>query len=350
MEHIRNTTVLFFILLIAAAVLFFAVVKPFFFAIFWAAVIASIFMPLHDWLENRLHRPGLSASLMLVVIVLIIFLPAVILGSLLITESMQIYEALNTEGSPAQRSLNNLMAAVTDEKILKALPFDKGYVIDKISELSRSIAGYILSSLTALTQNLFVFFVNFAVTLYTLFFFFRDGKVFLRRILSLIRLGEGKEDVLYHRFVDTARSTVKATLIIGGLQGTMEGIVFFLTGVEGALIWGFVMVIAAIIPLLGCTIVWAPAGIAMLVQGYIWEGIVIIAFGALVVGSIDNLLRPILVSKDVNMHPLLIFLSSLGGISLFGVSGFVIGPIVVSLLIVLIEMYEEHTRKRITGI
>jgi predicted PurR-regulated permease PerM len=187
------------------------------------------------------------------------------------------------------------------------------------------------------------------VALDTLFFFFRDGTIFLRRIRCIIHLGEGREDVLYHRFVATARSTVKASLIIGGIQGTLEGLVFFLTGVEGAVIWGFVMVIAAIIPLVGCTIIWAPAGIAMLVQGYIWEGIVILVFGALVVGTIDNLLRPILVSKDVDMHPLLIFLTSLGGISVFGVSGFVRGPVIASLLIVLLEMYEQHTTHSSAG-
>jgi predicted PurR-regulated permease PerM len=181
--------------------------------------------------------------------------------------------------------------------------------------------------------------------LYTLFFFVRDGDQFFRMAMKVIPLGMGREKFLYERFIVTARSTLKVTLIIGGIQGALGAIVFFATDVEGALIWGLLMILMAIVPVVGCSIIWAPAGIVMILMGHIWQGILILAVGIFVISTVDNLLRPILLGKDVEMHPLLIFLSTLGGIIIFGFSGFVIGPVVTSLLIALWEMYEEFYRK-----
>jgi predicted PurR-regulated permease PerM len=162
--------------------------------------------------------------------------------------------------------------------------------------------------------------------------------------VRILPLGMERDKLLFERFVVTARSTLKVTLIIGGIQGMLGGVVFLITGVEGAMIWGLLMIVMAIIPVVGCTIIWGPVGIAMLLIGHIWEGILILAFGTLVISTVDNLLRPILIGKDVEMHPLLIFLSTLGGIALFGFTGFVIGPIITSLLLSIWQMYEEINR------
>ena len=143
----------------------------------------------------------------------------------------------------------------------------------------------------------------------------------------------------------TARSTLKVTLLIGGIQGILGGIVFFITNIEGALIWGLLMIVMAIVPVVGCSVIWGPAGVLMLLTGHIWEGVLILVFGVAVISMIDNLLRPVLIGKDVEMHPLLIFLSTLGGIVLFGFSGFVIGPIITSLLLAIWEMYDEFYRE-----
>lgn len=161
-------------------------------------------------------------------------------------------------------------------------------------------------------------------------------------------LGKGREKILYQRFAAAAKTTLKTTLIIGGIQGSLGGLIFFLTGVEGALIWGVVMIFAAIIPLVGCAIIWAPTGIFMLVSGHTWEGLVILAFGLLIITTIDNILRPLLIGRDVQIHPLLIFLSTLGGILAFGFSGFVIGPIIVSLLMTIWDMYDQYYRKELS--
>jgi predicted PurR-regulated permease PerM len=177
--------------------------------------------------------------------------------------------------------------------------------------------------------------------LYTLFFFIRDGDKFLGMAMRVLSLGQEREKVLYERFVATARATLKVTMIIGGLQGSLGGLMFWVTGIEGALVWGVVMILFSIVPVVGCSIIWIPAGVIMLLMGHFWKGILILAFGVFVISMVDNLLRPILLGRDVQMHPLLIFLSTLGGLSLFGFSGFVIGPIITSLLLAMWAMYDQ---------
>ena len=164
-------------------------------------------------------------------------------------------------------------------------------------------------------------------------------------LIWILPLGKGREKCLYDRFFATARSTLKVTLIIGGIQGATGGGSFLNHGHRGARwIWGLLMIIMAVVPVVGCSIIWVPAGIIMLLAGHIWEGR-ILATGVLVISTIDNLLRPVLIGKDVEMHPLMIFLSTLGGIVVFGFFGFVIGPIITSMLLAILEMYDEFFRK-----
>jgi predicted PurR-regulated permease PerM len=196
--------------------------------------------------------------------------------------------------------------------------------------------------LTDLTQNTLLVIINFVVMLYCLFFFIRDGDKLLRSSLYILELKDEIGNRLYQRFTSTARATLKGTLIIGLIQGTMGGILFWAVGINSAIVWGVIMILAAMIPGIGCAIIWAPAALIMLATGHVWECIILITVGSLVISSIDNVLRPLLVGKDTQMHPLLIFLSTIGGIAVFGISGFVIGPIITALLSTLWEIYEKH--------
>jgi len=345
MRTAKNSDVPFFIVLGLAALLFLYLLKPFFFPIFWAAVIAGIFRPLYTRINGRLNRPSLSTAVLLCIIALLLFLPALILGTLVFKESIQFYEIIKPEAKNIERNFRHIIDAVADTALAALLQADRAFLIEKTAGIVRVITNYILVHLKELTQNTLEMIVKLAIMLYALFFFVRDGDKFLRRAVRLSNLGMGRESFLYERFIMTARATLKVTLIIGGIQGALGWLVFVATGVEGALIWGLLMVLAAIIPLVGCSIIWAPAGILMLLAGRIWEGILILAVGAFVISLVDNLLRPILIGRDVEMHPLLIFLSTLGGIILFGFSGFVIGPIVMALFLSLLLMYEEFYRK-----
>ena len=338
----------FFILLGAVTLLFLYLLKPFFFPIFWAGIIAGIFRPLYLRIDRRLKRPNLTTAVVLVLIALILLLPSGVVGTLVFNETAQLYERVDkgeTGREPFEKKFEQIINAITDHPYAHLLEINKPLLIAKAGEVARGVTNFILSHLTALTQNTLGLLVQFSIMLYTLFFFLRDGENFVRMAIRVCPLGAGREYFLLERFIVTARSTLKVTLLIGGLQGLLGGIVFFITGVEGAAIWGLLMIVLAILPVVGCSIIWIPVGLVMLALGRLWEGILILSFGVLVISSVDNLLRPVLIGKDVAMHPLLIFLSTLGGIILFGFSGFVIGPIITSMLLAVWEMYDQFYRR-----
>jgi predicted PurR-regulated permease PerM len=345
MTHVKNSNVPFYVILVLVTLLFLYLLMPFFFPIFWAAVIAGVFHPVYRRINRRLNRPNLSTVIVFFVIALIILLPASVVGTLVFNESIQLYSDLSSDTKHLNKHFDDIISSITNHPYARLFHVNKALLFAKTAEITRSITNYIFVHLTALTQNTLGLLVKFAIMLYTLFFFIRDGDKFSGMVTRILPLGRGREKLLTDRFFATARSTLKVTLIIGGIQGVLGGIVFLIAGIEGALIWGLLMIIMAVVPVVGCSVIWAPAGIIMLLTGHIWEGVMILAFGLLVISMIDNLLRPVLLGKDVEMHPLLIFLSTLGGIVLFGLSGFVIGPIITSMLLAIWEMYDEFFRK-----
>jgi predicted PurR-regulated permease PerM len=340
MDTKKFQNIIFFSFLTLVTLLFLYLLKPFFTPIFWAAVTASIFKPLYQRIRLKLKRPNLCASLMLLLIILIIILPAAVIGSLLVSESIQIYNSIGTDTSAIEKKVQHVIGLFADNPYMKRFPVDQSFIIEKFSEGVKSIANYLFVHLTDLTQNTIVFLVQFGVMIYTLFFFFRDTDRILGSIVRMSPLGEDRTKILYEQFTTTARATLKATIILGGLQGISGGLVFFLTGIEGAMVWGLLMMVLAILPGIGCSIIWAPAGLIMLLNNHFWEGVAILSFGVLVISLADNLLRPVLIGSDVEMHPLLIFLSTLGGLVVFGLSGFVIGPIITALFLAIWKMYE----------
>ena len=343
MDPKKVQSILFICLLGLVTLAFLYLLKPFFIPLFWAAVIAGIFKPLYDRLLVKLKRPNLSASLMLCLFAVIILLPAGIIASLLVSESLQIYNAISADTGLIEQKVRDTLSALTSHPYIRQFQVDEQFFIDRFRDAIKNIANYIIVHLSGITQNTVVFFIQFGVMIYALYFFFRDGDRILKRALRMCFLESGKGKILYEQFVATARATLKATILLGGLQGFFGGVIFYITGIEGATIWGLLMVVMAILPGIGCAIIWAPAGVIMLISGHIWEGVAILTFGALVISLADNLLRPILIGNDVEIHPLLIFLSTLGGIVVFGVSGFVIGPIIASLFLAIWDMYDKSS-------
>jgi predicted PurR-regulated permease PerM len=349
MNATKVRSIMFFALMGIAGLMLLFILKPFFYALFWASVIASVFRPLFCKINRKLNRPDVSSSIVIVVILLIIFLPAAIISSLVIAESIDIYNSIDSSSPTLESSLKNTFNQFTHNPYIQKLNIKEKVWIDKMAEATKAVANYLLGSLKGLTENALTFFVQFGVMLYALYFFVRDGNRFLQAIMRFFPLGNGREHILYEKFKVTAWATLKVTMIIGGIQGVLGGLIFFLTGIKGALTWAIIMVMTSIIPSVGCAIVWLPAAVIMIILGHIWEGIIILAFGTFVISMVDHFLRPVLLGKDVELHPLTIFLSTLGGIMLFGISGFVIGPIVASLFLSILEMYEQYYQSDITG-
>jgi len=339
MQKVRKN--IFFALLMIGTVAFLVLLKPFAYPIFWAAVIAGIFGSMHKGLARKLRYPNLSASVMLLVVFFAILVPLGLVASLLLAQAIDMYSALK-DTEDMQRKAQGIIDLLKGNPYLQKLDLDEKALTAKFYETTGVISKYIVGYLTDLTQNTLMVVINFIVMFYCLFFFIRDGDRLLRGSLYILELKDEIGNRIYERFTSTARATLKGTLIIGLIQGTMGGFLFWGVGIENAIVWGVIMILAAMIPGIGCAIIWMPAALIMFATSHIMEGVTITAVGSLLIGSVDNLLRPVLVGKDTQMHPLLIFLSTLGGIAVFGISGFVIGPIITALLSTLWEIYEKH--------
>jgi len=347
MDFTKIRNYLFLGLLLLVTVAFLYLIKPFAYPMFWAAVLATIFYPLYHRLNLLIKQPSLSTLITLAVVAVIIIVPLLILGTILLTESVDIYTSLNTSGGEWHESLKQFTYFLHHNAFMVRAHVDDGFITEKINEASRYVVDFLFNAAKNLTQNSLAFLLQLLVVFYTLFFFLRDGKKLLRKLMYLCPLGDRYEIMLYKKFTTTASATIRGTLAIGAIQGTLGGLLFTITGIHGALIWGIVMAILSVIPATGSFLVWLPAGIIMLALGHVWQGITILSVGVLVISVTDNLLRPVLVGKGLQIHPVLILFSTLGGLVLFGISGFVIGPIIAALFLSFWEMYEEYYHKEL---
>lgn len=336
----------FITLLVIITVFFLYILKPFFYAIFWAALIAGIFTPLHRLLNKKIKNPNLCAGAALVIILLCLIIPIGLLIHLLVLEAFDIYRSIDSKGDAWISTLSEMLNALRQNPLFAGFNIDQAFILEKSQGLIKAVTGYIVSHISDFTQNIIVIIVKFAVMLYTLFYFLRDGEKLLESIGGHIPVNKRYLDTFSHQFLSTAKASLKFTFVIGGIQGFLGGMIFYITGIERALIWGVIMLGLSILPAVGCSFVWVPAGIIMLFLGNIWQGITILIFGAVVISSVDNLLRPVLLGRDTKMHALLIFLSTLGGIAVLGISGFVMGPIIAALFLASWKLFLEFHQEK----
>ena len=193
-------------------------------------------------------------------------------------------------------------------------------------------------------QNAFEFVISFGIMLYLLFFLLRDGTILAARIKRAIPLSVEHKRQLFNKFTTVVRATVKGNITVATMQGALGGIMFAFLGIKGALLWGSLMAFLSLLPA-GSSLIWGPVAIYFLLTGVIWKGITIIIFGILVIGLIDNILRPLLVGKDIRVPDYVVFISTLGGIALFGPNGFVIGPVLAAFFIVVWDLFSTQTMK-----
>ena len=345
--QIKFEKIVFFILLACITVFLAYILKPFFFAIFWAALIASIFAPLYKLFNKKFNNPNLCAGMTLIAVLLCLILPSGLLINLLIVESIDIYQSLNSGNSNWQKTLSDILESLSHIPIFASLNLDHAFLINKLQEVLKALTGYVFNHISGFTQNTILIFVNFAVMIYSLFYFLRDGERLVTIITDKIPVDNKHLNHFIDQFFNTAKSSLKFTFIIGGIQGFLGGFIFYITGIERALVWGVLMFGLSIVPAIGSSLIWLPAGIIMLFIGHIWQGITILIFGSLIISSVDNLLRPILLGRDTQMHSLLIFLSTLGGLAALGFSGFILGPVIASLFLAIWKLFPDIYQKEV---
>ena len=353
MMKLPQWNVYFFLaLLLGVGYVVFLLFEPFLTSMLVAAVLAILFGGMYRWLERRLGgRSILAASLTLFLIALLIVIPLAIISLVAITEISRLLMTFDVN-SLSWRSLGGLAQSIDGTNWWGHLSggrrVEDVFGLQTILGSFQNVSGWAIAFLGAMYQNVagFVFFLF--VMFFTLFYFLIDGERAIRFLMRISPLRDEHERILIHDFVSMSRATIKGTIIIAFIQGVLGSIAFAIAGIASPTIWGLAMAFFSLIPFLGSGIVWLPAAIIMLVTGNIWQGAFLLIFGFGIVSSIDNFLRPRFVGKDTQIHPLLVLFATLGGISLFGIIGFLVGPIIVALFVSLVHIYDIEFKSELS--
>jgi predicted PurR-regulated permease PerM len=339
-DLISKTTLLFLVVTISA--LFLTMIKQFLMAIFMAGLFSAMVSPLHHRLTAKLHgRETLASILTVLGIVFLILTPLAVLITLVITQAISVGQSVTPWVQGFIKEPSTVSALL--EKVPyyeEILPY-RDIIIQKAGEMVGTVSTFLIDSLSSFTKVTIDAIFSSIIMLYVMFYFLSMGDVLLKKILYFMPLDDSNEQLLLKRFTSVARATIKGTLIIGIMQGAICGIAFAIAGIHGPVFWGSVMAVMSIIPAFGTAIIWLPAIIILALTGNFTGVAVLAVLCGAVAGNLDNIMRPRLVGKDTEMHDLFVLFGTLGGISMFGLLGIILGPIVAALFITIWEIYGE---------
>jgi predicted PurR-regulated permease PerM len=325
---------------ITALVLYvcFRLAWPFVPALTWALTLAVIARPIYDRLARRLNnRPNLSAALVVTLVALLVAMPGVLMGRYLVNQAGQGLQALKaqTEAEKWRSTIENNPQLGQVVRRLEPILDVRGGAERLANSLGPHLTSLVGGSLWVLAQ--------LVITFFTLFFFLRDRREMMKKVRSLLPLSQSESNRLFSRIGETIYATVYGSFTVALLQGVLGGLMFWWLGLPAPLLWGAAMALLSLIPALGAPVVWLPAAVFLALSGSWVKAIILTAWGIIVIGSVDNLLYPVLVGDRVRMHSLVIFFAVLGGLWLFGAAGLVLGPVAVAATDVLLEVWHERT-------
>nr|WP_238858401.1 AI-2E family transporter [Faunimonas pinastri] len=326
----------FFLLLAVITVAFGWLLLPYYSAVLWAVILAIIFQPMHRALENRLpRRANVAALLSVLVCILLAIIPVAVLMTSLVQEGVTVVQKVHDRNIDFGEYFTRFQAAIPEsiKGWMNDAGVDLGIVREKLSSAAMQASQLVAGRALSIGQNTLQFVVSFGIMLYLLFFLFRDGRRISRAIRASMPLSHEYTNQLLGKFAAVVRATVKGNVIIAVVQGVIGGVTFWLIGIEGALLWGVLMAFLSLLPAIGAAVVWAPVALYLLVTGSYIKGIILIFVGVAVIGLVDNLLRPPLVGKETKLPDYVVLISTVGGMSLLGINGFVIGPLIAALFI-----------------
>ncbi|MEB0048558.1 MULTISPECIES: AI-2E family transporter [unclassified Pseudomonas] len=323
------------VLLVAVTLAFIWILLPFYGAVFWAVILGIVFAPMQRRLQLKFGwKRNLTSLCTLGICVVIAILPVIILSVLLVQEGTTLYKSvesgeLDIAGSVTQfkHGLPPYFQHLLDRFGVGELKGLQEKIVKGVMQGSQFFATQAVS----VGQVTFDFVVSFFIMLYLLFFFLRDGADLARKIRTAVPLQEHQKRRLQLKFNRVVRATVKGNLLVAITQGALGGLIFWFLDIPSALLWAVLMAFLSLLPAVGAGIVWAPVAVYFLLTGSVWQGVALGLFGVFVIGLVDNVLRPILVGKDTRMPDYLILISTLGGMAIFGLNGFVIGPLIAAL-------------------
>jgi predicted PurR-regulated permease PerM len=313
------------------------VLLPFYGAILWALIIAMLALPIYRWLLLRLqpHRNVAAALVMLLVLVAGV-LPFALITASLARQASVVYLRIDSgEWNPAQylRELFNALPTWVTALLARAGVADFDTVQRQLTQALAQGSQFIATQAFGIGLDTFGFVASLGVTLYLAFFLVRDGDALAQIAQTALPVPAPFKQELVDKFMAVVRATVKGSLLIAGIQGMLGGLAFWFLGVKGALLWAVVMGFLSLLPMVGAGLVWVPVALYFFLTGGIWQSLALVAYGVFVIGLADNLLRPVLVGKDAGLPDYVVMITTLGGMAVFGINGFVIGPTIAAMFI-----------------
>lgn len=333
----------FLLLLVGLTIAFAWVVGPFYGAVFWGAVLALLFEPLYRYLLARMRqRKTLAALATLLLILVMVILPLALVAGSLAQELTGLFQRVKSGEVNFGRYFEQIVGALP--------PWASGLMervgLSDLAALQQKLTAALTTRGQALAgraidfgQEALDLAIGFCLAMYLLFFLLRDGRELSHRIVAAIPLQPDHKRLLLGTFTTVIRATVKGNVLVAAAQGALGGLAFWALGVQGALLWAVVMAFLSLLPAIGAALIWAPVAVYLLAIGHVWQGIALIAFGVFVIGLIDNILRPILVGKDTRLPDYVVLIATLGGLAVFGLNGFVIGPVIAAMFIAVWEIF-----------
>lgn len=318
---------------------------PFYGAVLWAVILALLFNPLHRNLERRLGaRRNLAAMLTLLACICIVVIPGSLILASLAQETTSLYNRISTRELDLALILENFHSALPSFIVNGLAVFNLGSfeeIQTRLTSFLGEAAQAIATRIVSIGQGTAQLFISLGIMLYLLFFLFRDGPRLAATIRKASPIGDHHTNHILVKFSEVVKATVKGNVIIAIIQGAIGGITFWTLGIEAALLWGVLMAVLSLLPAIGAFIVWGPVAAYLLISGQYLKGAILLAVGVLIISMIDNLLRPPLVGKGTRLPDYVVLISTLGGIAIIGINGFVIGPLIAALFFAVWSLFTD---------
>jgi predicted PurR-regulated permease PerM len=324
-------------LLAATAVAFYfcyLIARPFLSALAWALALAIIAHPLHNWIIRRLRHPNLAAALAVIIVAFAVVTPTIFAAHQIVREAADSVQTIQTEQEQWRKIIER------NPRLAPVLRWAEHQI--NLQEAARLVGEALAARASSLVTGSVWMVAELLITFFFLFYFFRDRRAVIKSLRSLVPLSDAETDEVFGRVSDTIYATVYGTIAVALVQGFLGGLIFWWLGLPAPLLWGTVMALLAIVPVLGAFVVWLPAAVFLALEGSWGRALILVAWGGIVISLIDNWLYPILVGKRLRIHTVPVFIAIVGGLILFGAAGLILGPVLLAVAVALVEVWQRR--------
>ncbi|MGD8275606.1 MAG: AI-2E family transporter [Thiohalocapsa sp.] len=334
----------FLITLAFVTAVFGLLLVPFWAPLLWACIIAVLFHPVQLRLEKRWgKRPNAIALTTLLACVVLVVIPVLVLFASFVQQGLAIYQQIEAGELQPGKYVDQVRSAFPAlQSLLERFDIDTDTLRENAGKAAVAAGQFLARNALAFGQGAFGFVLELALMLYVAYFLLRDGRALVEMLIEALPLGDERERLLFQKFAEVARATVKGNLLVAMVQGMLGGLIFWILGLPAPLLWGVVMTALSLIPAVGAGLVWLPAALYLYAVGDWLSASVLIAYGVLIIGLADNVLRPILVGRDTKLPDWMVLLSTLGGIAMVGINGFVVGPLIAVLFVAFWQIFSRE--------